>query len=457
MNLSTPMPADAPRVTVTPSPLPGILPNPFKGFAAQNWDKETSGYKVPQSLFYSDVSWKQLQPQENKIEWEVLERTWADHFKSGRRVGFRFKMSEPIQDQSAITPDMDIPQWLIDKCKMTMRKYQLNDGGAMKYGYMPDWNNSRLLEQHDALIKEFGARYAKNPNVAWVDVGSYGFWGEWHLYQNEGDPASSETQRRILETYLKYLGEKKLIIAFDSSFASEFIVRSGHGLRHDCVGTQNDSFNKAIENLRLKGVDVDRMYVTGIFSGELCSEGVIKWLKDDKKKFREQVLDFVKAHHFSWLGPSGASEILKTKQKSKEWPIVEELYRTLGYHFWIHDLSHEQSIAAGASIRVDATIINEGVAPFYYPWPVEFALLDKSKTVVSSQELTSWDVRRWLPGKHSLTATIAIPSTLAGGIYTVSLAILDAYTRKPGVRFANTGLNQETLRSELSTIVVTKN
>lgn len=87
------------RVTATPSPLTTVVPNPLKGFAAQNTPDEAEQNQLPQSLFYTDITWKELQPQENKVEWEILEEYWKGHFKNGRRVGFRFKMSEPIENK----------------------------------------------------------------------------------------------------------------------------------------------------------------------------------------------------------------------------------------------------------------------------------------------------------------------------------------------------------------------
>jgi hypothetical protein len=456
--------ADSPeRVTVTPSPLTEILPNLFKGFAAQNTATEAENNELPQSLFYTDVTWAALQRKENIIEWSVLENGWQEHFAQGRRVGFRFKRAEPIKKKKVIKKDMDIPLWLINKCAIKMTQYKLNDGGVMKYGYMPDWDNSCLLQEHDKLLQKFGERYGQDSHVAWVDVGSYGFWGEWHLFENEGHAAKLASRIKILESYVKHLGTRKLIIAFDDADASQFIAQNGHGLRHDCVGSQNKSFTDSLLRLKEKGVDIDNLYTRGVFSGEVCSAkesdsqtdiDVIHWLKSDPAKFRARVLDFVKAYHFSWLGPAGASYMLRP-QSANERALVAELYKALGYHFWIKELSHEKAVAAAGSIRIDARIANDGSAPFYYNWPVEFALLDADNNIVLRQELSGWDVRTWLPGDHDLTAVVNVPPTIPAGKYTVSLAILDPNNQQPAVRFANSGLNKKTLRSEISALSIT--
>ena len=47
---------------------------------------------------------------------------------------------------------------------------------------IPDWNSEAYLDRLDALVKAIAARYHDDPNFGWVDVFSYGNWGEFHLY-----------------------------------------------------------------------------------------------------------------------------------------------------------------------------------------------------------------------------------------------------------------------------------
>ena len=78
--------------------------------------------------------------------------------------------------------------------------------------------------------------------------------------------------------------------------------------------------------------------------------------------------------------------------------------------------------------------INEGVAPFYYSWPIKLAWLDvDGKTVVSSE--LSDDLRKWLPGPFSLGANLDAPTNK--GSYRTALGIEDPWTNKPAIRFAN--------------------
>jgi hypothetical protein len=46
--------------------------------------------------------------------------------------------------------------------------------------FVPDWNDPAYLERITALLNALGDRYDGDPRMAWVDIGLYGSWGEWH-------------------------------------------------------------------------------------------------------------------------------------------------------------------------------------------------------------------------------------------------------------------------------------
>ena len=78
--------------------------------------------------------------------------------------------------------------------------------------------------------------------------------------------------------------------------------------------------------------------------------------------------------------------------------------------------------------------INQGVAPFYYPWPIELALLDTAGRAVERLPLRA-DIRTWLPGPFTLRdAPIA---RAAPGRYDLALGIRDPWTGRPAIAFAN--------------------
>ena len=56
---------------------------------------------------------------------------------------------------------------------------QLDENGAF---WEPDYNDPVFLEKLDHFLAAMAARYDGNPEVAFIDVGSFGVWGEGHLW-----------------------------------------------------------------------------------------------------------------------------------------------------------------------------------------------------------------------------------------------------------------------------------
>jgi len=99
-------------------------------------------------------------------------------------------------------------------------------------------------------------------------------------------------------------------------------------------------------------------------------------------------------------------------------------------------------------VRLSLKGKNLGVAPFYYPWSVQWALLDSSGKVVSVQK-TDWDIRKWLPGSFAESAgpVFDVPP----GEYRLGFGIRDPWQDLPAIRFANdlSVINGWTIVSEI--------
>ena len=57
-----------------------------------------------------------------------------------------------------------------------------------------DFDDPITLQRHLDFIKRLGERYDGHPDIAHVDIGSIGWWGEWHLsaLPEEQDAVSGE-------------------------------------------------------------------------------------------------------------------------------------------------------------------------------------------------------------------------------------------------------------------------
>ena len=150
-------------------------------------------------------------------------------------------------------------------------------------------------------------REENDPRVAWIDIGSYGFWGEWHVYLNDSLSAAQATKQAILEHYFAAFPSKLKVIAFDDDFATEYVPDHGGGIRNDCLGTE-ESNDWYLESLNAIDPTLNsRVWKTAVITGEFCG-GNAGAIAGTTERF-DLNYDFVKQTHWSFIGPAGGTII----------------------------------------------------------------------------------------------------------------------------------------------------
>jgi len=410
-----------------------VLPNPFKGFAPWVGD-ENPVYEC--KLQQATYSWRDLEPSKGQYNWQKLEQGWGNIAVTGKRVGFRIAAAIPGSGR------VHTPQWLIDQ-GVAMRSYSI-DGET---GLAPNWDDAKFLAAHHDFIMALGARYDQDNRVAWIDIGSYGFWGEWHVWMNESLAGTEATKQAILDDYFTAFPTKPKVIAFDDDFATKYVTDHGGGIRNDCLGEKasNDWYLESLTNI--DPTLNDRVWKTAIITGEFCGsdEGATAGTTE---RF-ELNYNFIKQTHWSFIGSAGgAIDPLNTTHRQN----LDKLLKTLGYRFVLRQVTHAASSAAGQTLNLTIKLENKGVAPFYFQWPL-VVYLTNSDGVVILQQATTVDIRTWQPGLHTNELAVPIPAEILPGLYEVKLAIHDPATNKPAIMFANTG-NDGQLRYLVSRVQV---
>lgn len=419
-------------VTTYPPLSNALLTNPFQGLVRYVGALPTVS-TLPQTLAYNNLTWKTLEPNvKGTFDWVAFETAWAGEIAQGRRIGFRLNVSFPNA-----TPHDDIPAWLI-AAGVPVQAY--STGGT--FGSVPDWNNATFLAEHDRVIAALGARYNNDPRIAWVDVGSYGIWGEWHQFGATPAPLTptNVTKKRILDAYLLAFPNKRLVLPYGDAYATQYFTQNRGGLRNDCLGplASNNAYLTMVNPMPSAASNV--LYQTAPITGEFCNgaAGVTTAMTTDYA----QTLAFIQSTHWSWIGPT-VGDLLN--------PITlplanaQQLHNTLGYRFRVASITHLPSVTRNVATSISAQLQNDGIAPFYEAWPVEISLINAAGVVAWSSTMPTWDVRTWLPGVTNLSANVSIPLTLPAGTYTVAIAVLDpnpvppTAANLPALEFAQTG------------------
>jgi hypothetical protein len=394
-------------VTVQPRPQPGALDNPLKG-----WCPYTNAGAItqPYSMVFQYISWRELEPVENDFRFDAWEQTWDSPAAKNKHVLFRVYIDYPGKPSG-------LPDWLRDA---GVKETVYDDYGG---GKSPDYNDPRMVAAMEHLIAALGQRYNQDPRIAFIQLGLLGFWGEWHTYPRSALYASPDTERRIIDAYRKAFPDKSLMVRYARDYAG----------KQQWIGFHDDMFPADTDNGQdwsfLAGLRREQRtenWQRAVVGGEMEPGEAERWLGTDYDSTRMMLT----RTHFTWIGPYCPALVKSDDDQFRS--RSEELVRTMGYNFELTEIKHSGESMRTVHITLKGT--NTGVAPFYYPWSVEWALLDASDRVVSVQK-TDWDIRRWLPGPFAESAEIDFVAP--PGRYRLAMGVRDPWKDQPAIRFAN--------------------
>lgn len=367
-------------------PTDAYYANPYMGLVA--WaNEDPSNLEQDFSLVYVDVTWAEIEPERGVLDFATLEKRcqFSMWKRMGKRAVFRLVLDKPGKKEH-----MDIPQWLYD---MT--------GDGVFYdtsygkGYCPNYENEILIAEHERLIKGLASWFWDDDFITFVQLGSVGHWGEWHIHSSVMDMPEIS----FLEVYLSHYAKAfvydnvQLMMRRPFTFAANY----GVGLFNDSLGIEkeDDRWLSWISD----GGDYDNQsggispmpeaWKSYAIGGEISSNVDKKSLV---KKGSEVFIDTLKASHTTWIGPNSLTE-LKVSGKSAK-ANLSEILCTIGYRLYVSCLVMDD--LPDGRTQVEITLSNAGIAPFYFPWVVRLRAKALGESIVTESDV---DVTSVLPGE----------------------------------------------------------
>ncbi len=421
------------------------LSNPYMGWAPS---AEGGPYSQPHSLVYINTTWRELEPVKGNYEFDLFEDKYQlKYWESiGVHIILRLNMDFPSEKKH-----MDIPDWLYEEINGDGVWYDLDYGK----GFSPNYSNAMLISYHQELIQALADRYNNNDLIPIIALGSIGHWGEWHTKQDADYPIPFppvEISNQYVKHYLRFFQNKFLIMRRPFEIAKE----NNMGLYNDSFGHMEQTYGYFLNFVtngyydylaNVKQPSMPDYWKHAPSGGEVANPPGISCFDNEQINF---LLEQIQECHTSWLGPScPAYQPIDTDLQHN----FDSALNTLGYRFVLGSMKHAPRIQAGKTLSIKMIWENKGSAPFYYPWPLELSLADSNGNIVF-QTAVSEDIRKWLPGKHEVYASMNIPS-LKEGKYQVCVAIVDPNYKKPSIELA-IGNKRSDGRYALDYIFVTK-
>ena len=403
--------------------------NPLMGYAPSAWYNEVS---EDISLLYMDITWAELEPEEGVYNWASIdeENQISRWRKEGKHLVFRFVCDIPGEEAH-----MDIPEWLYEKSGKAGKWYD----GEYGKGFAPDYNNPTIISCHEQAVKALGEHFGQDGLISYVELGSLGHWGEWHVNYSEGIqriPREAVREKYILP-WTKAFPDAMILMRRPFASAEKY----GFGLYNDMTGqpeaTQSwfDWINNGgkYDQTGEKNVIVPMkdFWKTAPSGGEFTSSLSMEEMLDTNLS---GTVEMIREAHTTFLGPKIPDENYVDGYK--------EVLKNMGYRLWV-SMAELKNTAKGSRLKL--TWENSGAAPMYKEWPVYVYIEDESGKLVEKSRI-SIKISSLLPGEKEVTLTALeterLNSLLEKG-YRLSVGIEDPMTEFPCVRFAMEALYQE--------------
>ena len=356
-------PAQPARTVVQPKDTGAALINPGMGWMFQHYDNDISRYTVDLapadgvdefpgvSSVYIRLAWSYIEPEEGRFNWAIVDTPMQKWVSRGKTVAFRFSASEGRPSEAYATP-----RWVE---KAGAKGYHLANGQITEGGpvWEPDFDDPIFLEKLDHFLAAAAARYDGNPDVAFVDVGSFGVWGEGHTFASTKLPYSVSTVKKHIDLHKKHF--KRTLLMANDDFALQgrgletlgYARDQGLGLRDDSILVQGG--DRAYFHAYLAHNFWPRVPV--VLEGEHWGGSVKRGAWGDGSRFLDAVEDYHASYTTIHWFPR---EFLKNNRE-----LVNRVNLRLGYRLQLAAVSWPSEAKAGSTMIVSYGWRNAGVAP----------------------------------------------------------------------------------------------
>lgn len=426
---SAPPPASQARVTVHPANHGKALINPAMGWTMHFYSNDPKNYGSQLepadtlddfpglSTVYLRVPWAFVEPEEGRFNWALLDTPAQRWIAKGKRVAFRITCSENWIRFAT-------PEW-VKRAGAEGVFYEFGKG-AVENGpaWDPKFDDPVFLKKLDAFLAAMAARYAGNPDVAFIDVGSFGLWGEGHTQMSSGwipEPRMREIVRRHIDLHRKHFPHERLAISDDvighntpgpHHPLTDYALSQGVSLRDDSILVQPpplEWFHAGLAQAFWPRLPV-------ILEHEHYGSSKARGAWGDGSLLLKAVEDY----HASYMSIHWWPRV--ELEENRE--LVDTINRRMGYRLELRELGWPRQAGIGKPFTVQARWANVGVAPCYPGGFMCLTLKDKQGGLVSVLVDEGLDMRTLAVGppgqaaettrKCELTAGLIAPTTRPG-------------------------------------------
>ncbi|MBW7998334.1 MAG: DUF4832 domain-containing protein [Candidatus Glassbacteria bacterium] len=433
---------------VRPVEIDSVLVNPGIGFMTfQRFNGDTlnagSGWTEAEAIVYQDfdgdltnpdypaastayfrVYWKFLEPEEDKYNWDIIDKALKTAAERGQTLLLRIA-------PYGSGPERDVPGWVRElfgkEEKPEEKKY---------YRWRVDADDPRYIEHFTDMVHDLGDRYDGHPDLELVDMSLVGYWGE-----GAGSAVlQDKTRKRLVDAYLDAFKKTHKVMLLTDEKTNKYGREKGNvGWRVDCIGDLGfwakdpggwthmwDYYPQGIIDFGMADA-----WKTAPVTLEICGT-LLNWR--DKQGYNLEQVRYIFDQSLKWHISSFNAK--SSAVPPEWWPEVNRWLNKMGYRFVLRRISYPDKVRPHGKLGFRTWWENKGVAPIYREYTLALRMVGKNRT---EEFYFDEDMRGWLPGDIIWNDAAFLPVDMPEGDYELQIGILDKRTRKPAVQIAIEG------------------
>ena len=432
----------AETVAVRPKATDEALINPDMGFVYYKYSNRLWAYGIntPEndtldwfpgcSTVYMRVLWNDIEPEEGEYRWDLFDTAAQNWIAKGKKVAFRIICCNQTENAT--------PQFVRDAgAKGFWFEYanKALPGGKMPPRWGPAYDDPVFLEKLENFVKAFARRYDGDPNVAFVDIGSFGLYGEGHVgrvgYPHLETPYPKIEKPEIraefvrlakihIDLWRRLMPNTYIVISDDidngwnraeDGELMRYCRGKGIGFRDDsifCFPPPGTSKNCPYEYWAHDGWG--RKFAPTL--PVVVETGHYISVYDSPKWNDDAYVRCVEAYQASYMSIHDFPEDhLKLCREQ-----IDRINRIIGYRFELREATYPDEVKIGEKVEIASTWVNVGVAPKTKSAALAWSLLNPDGSVAWCVTDNSFDFKslepklkgvekccRWIPAGSTAT------------------------------------------------------
>jgi len=396
-----------------------VLENPHKGwyyhFLDNGYgrpayrDRLVEGKKLQTPCLnhmYLRFDWGDIEKEEGILDWSYIDEV----FEKWGALGYKFTLRICTFEGANIT--YATPKWLVDRgigaTHVVPNTPVSSDPNATKEdlkkgAYEPDYGNPLYLKKLELFLAACGKKFNCDPQVEYLDIGTFGTWGEGHTWSGTGKAYSADVIKQHINLHLKYFPDKTLMInddfiahvartsAEDASALYDYCLNKGLGIRDDSICVQSFSDRFGYDTLRLPTVFANFAKYAPVD----IEFAHIHHNADHLMKDGYPIIEALRHAHATYAGYHGYEDDWYAKVPY----LSDYCANRLGYWFFVDGIDMGTP-CSGCSEIGKIYIRNNGFSKCYHQYDLKLRLQDNSGNTYPLNDQYP-DSTRWLPEQNT--------------------------------------------------------